>query len=186
MVDSYTRLPIYRATARVLIEDANNDIATPTEISRSRSTWSDPEIYMRDAAAHHARPRPRAARARRSWISSKVAEFNGQGPKPTQLARGIATVKYYAMWPYRLITSSGVGAAGAAAVGRRRRHGRSAPQRLMGRVGVAQVRGSQLVDLTYDAADPVFAARAVNAFADEYVSENLSLKFRPSRRAPSG
>jgi xanthine/CO dehydrogenase XdhC/CoxF family maturation factor len=38
---------------------------------------------------------------------SKVAEFNGQGPQPTQLARGIALVKFYAMWPYRLITSGG-------------------------------------------------------------------------------
>ena len=42
--------------------------------------------------------------------------------------------------------------------------------------GRRQVRGSQLVDMTYDGPDPVFAARAVNTYADEYVSENLSLK----------
>ena len=55
------------------------------------------------------------------------------------------------------------------------------------RLAVGQVRGSQLVDMTFDSADPEFAARAVNTFAEEYVSHNLSLKVRDrSRRAPSG
>ncbi|HEX7827771.1 MAG TPA: hypothetical protein VF477_22955, partial [Mycobacterium sp.] len=33
MVDSYTAVPMYRATARVLIEDPGADVATPTEIA---------------------------------------------------------------------------------------------------------------------------------------------------------
>src|SRR3954465_9536287 len=45
MVDSYTAIPMYRATARVLIEDPGTDVATPTEIARS-ITLQDPEIYM--------------------------------------------------------------------------------------------------------------------------------------------
>src|SRR6187402_3092743 len=45
MVDSYTRIPAYRAMARVLVEDPNADIATPSEIQRS-VTVGDPEIYM--------------------------------------------------------------------------------------------------------------------------------------------
>ena len=45
MVDSYTRMPIYQARARVLIEDANTDLATPTEITRTVNLV-DPEIYM--------------------------------------------------------------------------------------------------------------------------------------------
>ena len=104
MADSYTRLPIYRATARVLIEDANNDIATPSEISRPVN-MVDPEIYMQ-TQLRIIRGRDLSQRVAKKLDLDKVAEFNGQGPKPTQLARGIATVKYYAMWPYRLITSS--------------------------------------------------------------------------------
>ena len=38
------------------------------------------------------------------------------------------------------------------------------------------MRGSQLVDITFDSADPEFAARAANAFAEEYVGHNLALK----------
>src|SRR6187402_1560948 len=41
MVDSYTRIPAYRAMARVLVEDPNADIATPSEIQRS-VTAGDP------------------------------------------------------------------------------------------------------------------------------------------------
>ena len=173
MVDSYTRLPIYRATSRVLIEDANTDIATPSEISRSVSLV-DPEIYMQ-TQLRIIRGRDLSQRVAKKLDLDKVAEFNGQGPKPTQLARGIATVKYYAMWPYRLITSSSSAPSVLPPLADDDGSGDLA-QRLMSRVNVVQVRGSQLVDLTYDGPDPVFAARAVNTYADEYVSENLSLK----------
>ena len=172
MVDSYTRLPIYRATARVLIEDANTDVATPSEISR-QVTLVDPEIYLQ-TQLRIIHGRDLAQRVATKLDLEKVAEFNGQGPKPTQLARGIATVKFYALWPYRLITSSSSGPPVLPpSVGE---GGGDLAQQLISRVNVAPVRGSQLVDLTYDGPDPVFAARAVNSYADEYVSENLSLK----------
>ena len=173
MVDSYTRLPIYRATSRVLIEDANTDIATPSEINRSVSLV-DPEIYMQ-TQLRIIRGRDLSQRVAKKLDLDKVAEFNGQGPKPTQLARGIATVKYYAMWPYRLITSSS-SAPSVLPPSSDDENSGDVAQRLMARINVAQVRGSQLVDLYYDGPDPVFAARAVNTFADEYVSENLALK----------
>ncbi len=163
MVDSYTRIPVYRASARLLIEDPNTDIATPSEISRN-VTLADPEVYMQ-TQLRIMLGRDLAQRVGQKLDLQKVAEFNGQGPRPTQLARGIAIVKDYAMWPYRLITSSapppvlppsggeGLESGGAAA--------------LIARLSVTQVRGSQLVDLTYDASDPIFAARAVNTFAEE-------------------
>ena len=47
----------------------------------------------------------------------------------------------------------------------------SYPEALLARLDVNQVRGSQLVDITFDAADPEFAARAANMFADEYVAQ---------------
>ena len=40
------------------------------------------------------------------------------------------------------------------------------------------MRGSQLVDVSFASADPEFAARAANAFADEYVGQNLALKIQ--------
>jgi capsular exopolysaccharide synthesis family protein len=173
MVDSYTRIPVYRAQARVLIEDPSTDIATPSEINRN-TTPADPEIYMQ-TQLRIMRGRDLAARVAAKLEMARIAEFNGQGPKPTQLAVAIALVKYYAVWPYRLITSTtsepppplaGLDVADTS----------SYPEALLARQGVTQIRGSQLVDLTFNAADPAFAARAANAFADEFVSSNLAYK----------
>ncbi len=111
---------------------------------------------------------------------SKVPEFNGQGPKPTQLAVGIALVKYYAAWPYRLITSTQADVPAPTTL-LDPVEAKGYPDVLISRLGVGQVRGSQLVDMTFDSADPEFAARAANAFAEEYVAHNLSLKVRIAR-----
>ncbi len=173
MVDSYTRIPVYRALARVLIEDPNADIATPSEINRN-TTPTDPEIYMQ-TQLRIMRGRDLATRVAGKLEMERVAEFNGQGPKPTQLAVGIALVKYYAAWPYRLITST-ASEAPAPLAGIDIVDTTSYPDALLARQGVAQVRGSQLIDLTFNAADPAFAARAANAFADEFVSSNLAYK----------
>ena len=173
MVDSYTRIPAYRAIARVLVEDPNADIATPTEIARSVAT-SDPEMYMQ-TQLRIMKGRDLAQRVAGKLDMNRIAEFNGQGPKPTQLAVTIAWVKYYAAWPYRIITSKHEDAP-ATATSFNAVDAASYPDALGARFNVAQVRGSQLVDFIFDSADPQFAARAANAFADEYVTHNLELK----------
>jgi polysaccharide biosynthesis transport protein len=173
MVDSYTRIAAYRAMARVLVEDPNADIATPSEIQRS-VTAGDPEIYMQ-TQLRIMKGRDLAQRVASKLDLNKVSEFNGQGPRPTQLAVTIAWVKYYAAWPYRLITSTQAEPPATVATFDAA-DAKSHPEALLSRFNVTQVRGSQLVDMTFDSADPQFAARAANAFADEYVAHNLELK----------
>ena len=173
MVDSYTRIPEFRSTARVLIEDPNADIATPSEISRNINLV-DPDIYMQ-TQLRIMRGRELAQRVAAKLDMQRVAEFNGQGPKPTQLAVGIALVKYYAMWPYRLITSTQADTLSPRTVLDPVAES-GYPDGLLARMSVNQVRGSQLVDITFSAADAQFAARAANMFADEYVANNLLLK----------
>jgi uncharacterized protein involved in exopolysaccharide biosynthesis len=84
MMDSYTAVPMYRATARVLIEDPGADVATPTEIARS-ITLQDPEIYM-ETQLRIMKGRELAQRVAPKLDLEHVPEFNGQGPKPTPLA----------------------------------------------------------------------------------------------------
>lgn len=170
MIDSYTQIPVYRATAQVLIEDPNNDLATPTEIARNVAT-TDPEVYL-ETQLRIMRGRELAQRVAKELDLEKVAEFNGQGPKPTALAQTFASVKRYVALPYRMVMS---------ALGQQQPEpARVTPgdytDALIGRLEATPVRGSQLVDLSINSSDPEFAARAVNAFADRYVQENLSLK----------
>jgi capsular exopolysaccharide synthesis family protein len=173
MVDSYTQVPRYQATARILIEEPGNDIATPSEIARSAPV-SDPEIYMQ-TQLRIMRGRDLALRVSQKMDLSRVPEFNGQGPQPTPLAKSIAAVKYYAMWPYRLVTSAQAPPIALPDTGST---GGDYADALLSRFQAEEVRGSQLVDMSFESSDAEFAARAANAFADEYVSYNLTLKIQ--------
>lgn len=174
MVDSYTQIPTYRATARVLIEDPSSDLSTPADMLRN-IPQQDPEIYM-ETQLRIMRGRDLGQRVAQKLDLTKAPEFNGRGPTPTPLAHGIALVKYYAAWPYRLVVKSSAPLPEILAPSSGPLAARDHADALVARVAVNLVRGSQLVDLTYDSSDPVFAAQAANAFADEYVSQNLALK----------
>jgi succinoglycan biosynthesis transport protein ExoP len=171
MVDSYTQIPIYQATAQVLIEDPNNDLATPTEIARN-VTIADPEIYV-ETQLRIMQGRDLANRVAAELHLENVPEYNGQGPRPTQLAQAIAAIKRYAAMPYRMIVSA---SSPMAAMPESEPTIDGYGAALLSHLSVEPVRGSQLVYMNFDSADPEFAARAVNAFADRYVLENLSLK----------
>jgi capsular exopolysaccharide synthesis family protein len=172
MVDSYSQIPAYRSTAQILIEDPNADVATPTEIARN-VVVGDPEVYMQ-TQLRIMRGRDLAGRVAQELNLERVPEFNGQGPKPTPMARGIATIKRYASIPYRMITSASSPA--AVLTEPSPADDSSHADALLSRLQVEQVRGSQLVDMSFDSSDPEFAARAANAIAEKYVEENLSLK----------
>src|SRR5688572_30017130 len=174
MVDSYTQVPRYRASARILVEEPGADIATPTEIARN-APLSDPEMFMQ-TQLRIMRGRDLAQRVAQKIDLSRVPEFNGQGPRPTPLANSIAAIKYYAAWPYRLVTTAQ--APPIAPPNGSDGHTGNYADALIARLAVDQVRGSQLVDMSFASADPEFAARAANAFADEYLGQNLALKIQ--------
>jgi succinoglycan biosynthesis transport protein ExoP len=173
MVDSYTQVPRYRASARILIEEPGNDIATPSEITRN-APLSDPEMFMQ-TQLRIMRGRDLALRVSQKIDLSRVPEFNGQGAQPTPLAKSIATIKFYAMWPYRLVTTTQAPPI-APPVSTPSGGDGNYIDALLFRLSVDQVRGSQLVDVAFVSSDAAFAARAANAFADEYVAHNLALK----------
>ena len=173
MVDSYTTIPVYRATAQVQIDEESASITTPAEMATAY-TPTDPEAYLGTQFRTIA-GRELGRRVVKKVDLRQVPEFNGQGPQPTQLAETIARIKRYALWPVRAVLG-----------------GQQPPERaatpvgeideqdyvdaFISRIGASPVRGSRLVDITYDAADPAFAVKAVNAVAEEYVAQNLEIK----------
>jgi capsular exopolysaccharide synthesis family protein len=174
MVDSYTTVPMYQATARIQIEDDTAGVGTPVEIAQSMM-MQDPEVYLQ-TQLRIIRGRELARRVAARLEIAQVPEFNGQGTPPTALARGIASVKWYASWPMRLLFGSTATAPGQAIPS-----GASDAElagALIDRLEVNPNRGTQLVDLTFRSADPEFAARAANAFAEEYVAQNLEVKVK--------
>jgi uncharacterized protein involved in exopolysaccharide biosynthesis len=178
MVDSYTTIPTYRATARIQIDEETVGIGTPPEIAQN-FVQPDPEVFF-NTQYRIIQGRELGHRVVKKLNLSQVPEFNGQGPKPTALAENIATIKRIAMWPVRAVLGQSTQAPAP-------RPTPSSPQTVLtddlarvdaftGRVGVSPVRGSRLVDVTFDSTDPMFAVRAVNVVVDEYVAQNLELK----------
>jgi capsular exopolysaccharide synthesis family protein len=181
MIDSYSTIPLYRATARVQIDDETAGLGTPMEIAQNFSV-QDPETYL-NTQQRILKGRELGLRVVSKLDIQQVAEFNGRGPQPTAVAKIIGAVKSTAAWPVRAILNARstpalapvavveppIAAADAARV-------RPYVDAFLNRVDVNLIRGSRLVDVSFSSADPAFAARAINVHADEYVTQNLAIK----------
>jgi capsular exopolysaccharide synthesis family protein len=175
MVDSYTTIPQYRAVARIVIEDENSGL--PAEFAPPSMGWTDPEPYLQ-TQYRILKGRELARRVAARLDLEKVPEFNGQGPEPTRLGVFIARVKSGVKWPLRALAGT---AAPAPAPAESAAAAESARERgyvdaIIGRVQAEPVRGSRLVDVSFEGSHPAFVARAVNTHVDEYVSQNLESK----------
>ena len=170
MVDSYTHSR-YRAPRASWSKSPNNDIATPTEIARSVTVGRSRNLHA-DAAAHHARPRSRAARGGEARHHPR-AGVQRPGPE-TDAARR----RHRAGQVLRdvAIPADDLGAS-AADPAPTASGGRGYIDALLARLDVdAGSRQPARGHRTFRRRIREFAARAANAFAEEYVSQNLALK----------
>jgi polysaccharide biosynthesis transport protein len=172
MVDSYTTVPVYRAAARIQIDEENAGL--PGEF-RDAYYWQDPEPYL-NTQYRILRGRELGRRVVPKLSLDQVPEFNGQGPKPTPLAVAIRTVKQTVMTPIRAIFPREQSEIPAEAATPADANDSPYVDAILSRVMVEPVRGSRLVDVYFDGADPDFAARAVNTLVDEYIAQNLEIK----------
>jgi succinoglycan biosynthesis transport protein ExoP len=170
MLQGYTAIPLYQAQAQLLIEDerttAMPGIATDTSYAQ------DPEPYYQ-TQYKILKGRDLIRRVVKKLNLKEVAEFNGtSAPAKTPLTaiRDLAN---------RTLIS----------VGLRQPPRPAEPPRpdedadesamvdtIASRVQVEPVRGSRLVNITFVAMDPKFAAVAINTLATEYVDQNLAVK----------
>jgi len=167
MYQTYTTVPLYRAQARIQIDEEQT--TAQTDFKEPYLAYSDPEPYYQ-TQYKILQGRDLALRAVRHLKLDNVPEFNGQGPKPPALAQVLSVVKAKVMAPFR---SAGGKVPPAQAAPESQQ-----AEAFLGRVGVNPVRGSRLVDVFFVAADPQFAARAVNVLAEEYVNQNLEFRLQ--------
>jgi succinoglycan biosynthesis transport protein ExoP len=172
MVDSYTTVAVYRAAARLQIDEENAGL--PGEF-RDAYYYQDPEPYL-NTQYRILRGRDLGRRVVPKLGLESVPEYNGQGPQPTQLAIAIQSIKRGVSAPIRAVMPAPAAAVPVEPPSSADPDDSPHVNALLGRVQVEPVRGSRLVDVYFDAADPEFAARAVNTLVDEYVSQNLEIK----------
>lgn len=169
MYQTYTTIPMYRAEARIHIEEEHT---AETNIKEPYIAYTDPEAYFQTQYKILA-GRDLAGRAARRLNLQYVPEFNGTGAPPTRLTR----------------ISEGI----SARINRLFRKNRPKPapavrdipidqliDAMLPQITVTPVRGSRLVDLAFTSADPEFAAKAANILAEEYVAQNLEFRVQNS------
>ena len=183
MLQSYATIPMYRAQARLLIEDERT-----MTVSGMQATdpifWADPEPYY-ETQYRILTSRGLGQRTVRRLDLSQVPEISGGGPQQFGPMEAIRQA--------RSTMVSTIASAGSTVIGWIRPAEEpvapSGPDDLeapvtsaeegahvaaiLGRISVAPVLNTRLVDVLFVAADPVFAATALNTHLEEYVQQNL-------------
>jgi polysaccharide biosynthesis transport protein len=174
MYQTYTTIPMFRAQARLQIEE---EYKAQTDFKEPYLAYTDPEPYYQ-TQYRILQGRDLARRAVGRLKLQNVAEFNGMGPVPTKLTRLIESTKAKVLAPFTGAptevaeepTTPGTFNENALVAA------------FQGRVQVVPVRSSRLVDIAFVSADSKFAAEAVNVLAEEYVHQNLEFKLENTEK----
>jgi polysaccharide biosynthesis transport protein len=174
MIQGYTSLQLYQAQAQIMIED-ERATAVPGLNSTENVFYEDPEPYY-NTQYRILKGRDLTRRVIKKLDLASVPEFNGTATPPSTPVTMLRDVRDRV----------------TALIGQSKRT-EEAPKSdetpdesglvsvFIGRVEVSPIRGSRLVNVTFTAMDPKFAAQAVNTLVDEYVDQNLQVRVQSSQ-----
>ena len=173
MIQGYTTIRMYRAQARLLIEDERS---TAVPGVTPENYYEDPDLYYK-TQYRILKGRDLTRRVIRRLNLANVPEFNGTAQPPTtpvtmvrDLQQRILRLVRPAPEPDQQTPRADETADEAALA-----------NAFIGRVTIEPVAGSKLVDVFFDSTDPAFAQAAANALVDEYVAQNLELKLQSTQ-----
>src|SRR5262252_4648374 len=173
-IQGYSTTQLYQAQARLLIEDERST-AVPGLQNDQNTYYEDPEPYYQ-TQYKILKGRDLTRRVVRKLHLENNLEFNGKKPAPPSassllqdLKSKVVSIVKPAPTPIEAPKVDETADESALVSG------------FIGRVNVEPVRGSHLVDVTFLSENPKFAAEAVNALIDEYVTQNLELKLQSTQ-----
>ncbi|MFA4915354.1 MAG: polysaccharide biosynthesis tyrosine autokinase [Syntrophales bacterium] len=164
---SFTTTPIYRGTARLLIEKENPNVVTVEEVMRVDSSGTD--YYQTQYQIIESRA---VARKVISGLQlDKNEEFVAQKNDKFSLLRSIKDAIGYV--------------ASLLKTEKNKEKISDSPlvSQFIARIKVSPVRNSRLVDIGFEAEDPVLAARIANAVARAYIDLDMETKLKATRDA---
>jgi capsular exopolysaccharide synthesis family protein len=175
MIQGYSSLQFFRAQGRLLIENERSTqipgIGAPEEF------YEDPEPYYQ-TQYKILKGRDLTKRVVAKLSLGDVPEFNGtMTPPATPVSLALDLRRRFLALLWRQEPAPAAPEAPKASV---------SPDEsalvgaFIGRVNVDPVRGSRLVDVSFDSMDPKFAAKAANTLIEEYVDQNLQVKLQTS------
>ncbi|MGH9195126.1 MAG: GumC family protein, partial [Acidimicrobiia bacterium] len=165
---------MYRAQARLLIEDeraARTDFRTSDSYVQD-AYWEDPEPYHQ-TQYKILKSRVLARKIVKTLELDKVTEFNG-GVQSSGVAKALG---WLGEGVQSMVLAMRDSATSAEPPVTKETTAESAQITMfLSHLRVEPVRKTRLVDLSFDAGEPEFAARAANAVVDAYVRQNLEAK----------
>jgi len=173
-IHTYTATPVYQATTRLIIEKENPNVVSIEEVMAIDSSGTD--YYQTQYKIIESRTVAREVIKRLHLEDSE--EFF---PKPkddfiSNLKRSIReTVREWKDSIKSLIRTDKDETPGATEEYDR---DSSLVSDFISRIGVSPIRNSRLLDLSFEAKDPVLAAKIVNTLARAYIDQNLEIKLR--------
>jgi len=170
MIQGYSNVQVYQARAQILIEDERST-AVPGITSTDNTYYEDPEPYYK-TQYKILMGRDLTRRVTKKLHLEDVPEYNGTAVAPT----GVPFLSNLKQRVTQLVSRTPVAASVEAPKIDETPDESALVSAFIRKVAVIPVTGSRLVDVTFNARDPKFAALAVNTLVDEYVDQNLALK----------
>ena len=185
MLQSYSTIPQYRATARLLIDDERVVMVAGMD-SNNPIFWADPEPYYETQYRILQSPGLAQYSIRRMDLST-APEFTGEAPRQFGPLQAFRTTRTTVVEWARTVGIRVLGVNGPDAVERPTAQIDAEEDELLAlsaaenaqvenfvsRLTVSPVVNTRLVDITFTSAYPVFATEAVNAHIETYVQRNL-------------
>jgi capsular exopolysaccharide synthesis family protein len=162
-LQAYSQTPLYRATARLLIELEDERSLAMEGVGTAPKTTEytyDPEPYFQ-TQYRILTGRELAERVVTTLDLRSMPDLNGSAPPRRGVAKVMDAVR---------------GLTGRAEPGGRPPSREAAVAIFSSRISVDPVRASRLVDVSFVSSDASTAARAINALVDEYVAQNLAVR----------
>jgi polysaccharide biosynthesis transport protein len=170
MIQGYSNIQVYQARAQILIEDERS-AAVPGITSNDNTYYEDPEPYYK-TQYKILMGRDLTRRVVKKLHLENVPEYNGTAVAPA----GVPFLSNLKQRAAQLISRKPVSNTSEAPKVDETPDESALVSAFIGKVAVNPVTGSRLVDITFNAREPKFAALAVNTLVDEYVEQNLALK----------
>jgi capsular exopolysaccharide synthesis family protein len=171
MIQGYSNVQVYQAKAQILIEDERST-AVPGITSTDNTYYEDPEPYYK-TQYKILTGRDLTRRVARKLHLENVPEYNGTAVAPT----GVPFLSNLRQRVTGLLSRSSAAPVEAPKIDETSDES-ALITAFINHIAVIPVTGSRLVDITFNARDPKFAALAVNTLVDEYVDQNLALKLQ--------
>ena len=176
MLQSYSTVPMFRAQARLLIEDERSTMVMGMS-PNDPSFWMDLAPYF-ETQYEILRSRGLAERVVEKLSLSGVPELTGQEAEPRGIITELRSARRSLFSSMRSLLSRPPPEENAAASADETATVTAQAQELLSSLQVLPLEGTRLVDITVEGRSPEFAALAVNTLIGEYVQQNLDQRLQ--------